>query len=81
MMISGPFVALVYLLVFGIMAFFAAQAVVNAGLRCKKSSYGDIVRHYFGPVQGTVAEVLLAVALMVAAISYIVGLADLLPVS
>lgn len=79
MMISGPIVALEFLLFFAIMAFFAAQAVVNAGLRSKKSSYGAIVRFYFGPVQGVVAEILLACALIVAAISYIVGLADLLP--
>ncbi|CDF32965.1 unnamed protein product [Chondrus crispus] len=81
MMISGPIVALQFLIVFAIMAFFSAQAVVNAGLRSKKSSYGAIVRHYFGPIQGTIAEILLACALIVAAISYIVGLADLLPVS
>lgn len=80
MMISGPIVALEFLVLFAIMAIFAAQAVVNAGLRCQKSSYGEIVRHFFGPVQGTIAEVLLSVALIVAAISYIVGLVDLLPV-
>lgn len=79
MMISGPIVALQFLIFFAIMAFFAAQAVVNAGLRSKKSNYADIVRHYFGSVQGTIADVLLAIALIVAAISYIVGLVDLLP--
>ncbi|CAN8069394.1 unnamed protein product [Agarophyton chilense] len=79
MMISGPIVAMQFIGIFAVMAFISAQAVVNAGLRCNKSSYDDIIRHYFGPVQGLVAEILLAVALMVAAISYIVGLADLLP--
>lgn len=81
MMISGPLVALEFLVIFAIMAFFAAQAVVNAGLRSKKSSYAAIVTHYFGQTQGFIAEILLSVALLVAAISYIVGLVDILPVS
>eukprot|EP00178_Gracilaria_changii_P012367 TRINITY_DN34_c0_g1_i2.p1 TRINITY_DN34_c0_g1~~TRINITY_DN34_c0_g1_i2.p1 ORF type:complete len:451 (+),score=66.60 TRINITY_DN34_c0_g1_i2:4331-5683(+) len=79
MMISGPIVAMQFIGIFAVMAFISAQAIVNAGLRCGKSSYDDIVRHYFGFGQGLVAEILLAVALIVAAISYIVGLADLLP--
>lgn len=81
MMISGPIIALQFLVIFAIMAFVSAQAIVNAGLRVGKSSYDDIVRHYFGPVDGMIAEILLAIALIVAAISYIVGLAGLLPVS
>lgn len=79
MMISGPLVALEFLVFFCIMAFFAGQSIVNAGLRCKKSTYGDIIRFYFGPAAGFIAEVLLSLALAVAAISYIVGLVDLLP--
>lgn len=81
MMISGPIVALEFLVIFGIMAFFSANAIVNAGLRCQKSSYGAIVKYFFGATQGIIAEILLAMALIVAAISYIVGLVDLLPVS
>lgn len=80
MMLSGPVVSLLFLFVFALMAIQAAQAVVNAGLRSKKSSYGAIVRYYFGPWQGTIVEILLSIALIVAAISYIVGLVDLLPV-
>lgn len=81
MMTSGPLIALFMMVLFGVMAFFAAQAVANAGLRCRRSSYDAIVRFYFGTYEGIIAEILLAVALLVAAISYIVGLADLLPVS
>lgn len=62
------------------MAIQAAQAVVSAGLKTKKSSYSAIVTHYFGPLQGSLAETLLSVALIVSAISYVVGLVDLLPV-
>lgn len=81
MMLSGPIVAIEFLVIFAIMAYFAAQAVVDAGIRCNKSTYSEIVRFYFGTSQGIFADVLLSLALAVAAISYIVGLADLLPVS
>lgn len=79
MMVSGPLVSLFMLVLFAVMSYFAAQSVVNAGLRCKKSSYAEIVRYYFGNVQGIVCDTLLSVALAVAAISYIVGLRDLMP--
>lgn len=61
------------------MAYFAAQAVISAGLRCKRSSYAAIVRFHLGSGEGMLAEILLSVALIVAAISYIVGLVELLP--
>lgn len=80
MSIAGPGIALDFLLLFAIMAYFAAQAVIRAGLAAKKSTYAEIVRTYFGPVCGFIVNILLSLALIVAAISYIVGLADLLPV-
>lgn len=80
MYLSGPVVAFCFLLIFGLMSYIASQAVVRAGEASGKSSYSAIIRYYFGPSQGLVIELLLAVALIVAAISYIVGLADLLPV-
>lgn len=79
MMVSGPIVSLELLIFFAIMAFIGAQAVVNAGVRCQKSTYAQIIKHYFGEIEGVIAEVLLAVALIVSAISYIVGLVDLIP--
>jgi amino acid permease len=79
MMVGGPLVTLGMLLLFAVMAFVAGQAVVHAGLRARKSSYAAIVRDAFGAAAGTVAEVLLSVALLVAAVSYICGLSDLIP--
>lgn len=79
MMVAGPIPALTLLVLFAVVSYFTAEAVVNAGIRCRKSSYADIVRYYFGDVQGAVCDILLSVALAVAAISYIVGLRDLLP--
>lgn len=80
MYLSGPILALCFLFVFGAMAYVASQAIVRAGQVSGKSTYSTIIRHYFGKSQGLVIELLLAIALIVAAISYIVGLADLLPV-
>lgn len=80
MFIAGPIPALVFLTAFGVMAYMTAQAVLRAGVASQKSNYTTIVRHYFGNFQGSLAEILLSVALIVAAISYVVGLADLLPV-
>jgi hypothetical protein len=73
MEIGGPLVTLLLLTVFAVMAFFAGQAVVNAGIRAKRSSYAGIVTDAFGPTAGLFAEFLLSAALLVAAISYIVG--------
>lgn len=80
MMISGPVISLEFLIIFGIMAFVAAQAIVRAGLQARRSSYSAIVQHFFGFVPGVLVDILLSTALLVAAISYIVGLSDLLPV-
>lgn len=80
MSIAGPVIAIVFLVVFGCMAFLAAQFVLGAGVICQKSGYAAIIRHYFGPFYGSLMDALLAIALAVAAISYIVGLAELLPV-
>jgi solute carrier family 38 (sodium-coupled neutral amino acid transporter), member 7/8 len=79
MMVGGPLVTLDLLTLFAVMAFFAGQAVVRAGLRARKASYAAIVRDAYGPGAGTFAEVLLSVALLVAAVSYICGLSDLIP--
>lgn len=76
---SGPVLALFVLAFFGLMAVLSSRAVVRAGLRCARSSYADIVRTFFGRAQGAAAEILLALALALAAMSYIVGLAGLLP--
>lgn len=80
MKISGPVISVEFLIMFGIMAFVAAQAIVRAGLHTHRSSYSAIVHHFFGFVPGVFVDVLLSTALLVAAISYIVGLSELLPV-
>lgn len=80
MAISGPGVALFLLLFFAIIAFYAAQVIVLAGRSCQKSSYVSIVHFYFGAACARIVDSLISVALLVAAISYVVGLADLLPV-
>lgn len=80
MSIAGPVVALVSLVLFGVLAFIAAQAILRAGIASEQSTYSSIVRHYFGDFQGLLTDILLSVALIVAAISYVVGLSDLLPV-
>jgi amino acid permease len=79
MYIGGPFVVLLVLFAFAIAAFVSGQAIIEAGIRAKKSSYVDIVQHAFGVPASIVAEVLLTVALLVAGISYIVGLSEILP--
>jgi amino acid permease len=79
MAVGGPVATAGLLVVFAGVSFYAGQAVVDAGVRAKTSSYSAIVADAFGPVAGLAAETLLSVALLVAAISYIVGLADLLP--
>lgn len=80
MFIAGPVVALVCLVLLGVMAFIAAQSILQAGVVAQKSSYASIVRHFFGDFEGSLTDILLSIALIVAAISYVVGLADLLPV-
>lgn len=80
MKISGPVISLEFLLMFGIMAFVASQSIVRAGLHARRSSYSAIVYQFFGFVPGLFVDVLLSTALLVAAISYIVGLSELLPV-
>lgn len=80
MFIAGPVVALVFLVLFGVLAFIAAQAILRAGIASGKSTYSSIVRHHFGDFQGSLTDILVSVALTVAAISYVVGLSELLPV-
>jgi amino acid permease len=79
MYIGGPVVVLVSLVAFGFGAYLSGQAIIDAGIRAKKSSYVGIVQHAFGGPASIFAEVLLTVALLVAGISYIVGLSEILP--
>ena len=79
MMLSGPVISFLLLLSFSVMAYFAAQAIVNAGIKCGKSTYAEIVEFYLGKSHGVFCDTLLSCALAVAAISYIVGLRDLMP--
>lgn len=79
LMIGGPVPTFAMLILFAVVAFFAGQAVVHAGLRWKRSTYELIVGESLGTTVGIVAEAFLSIALLVAAISYIVGLAELLP--
>lgn len=79
MMVSGPVVSFSLLLSFGVMSYIAADAIVQAGRRCSKSSYAAIVEAYLGKTHGVICNILLSCALAVAAISYIVGLRDLMP--
>lgn len=81
MLVSGAIISLEFLLLFAIMAYASSQAIISAGIATKKSTYSAIAYHYFGSACGIFVDILLSIALLVAAISYIVGLADLLPVS
>lgn len=80
MKISGPVISIEFLIIFGIMAFIAAQSIVRAGLHARRSSYSAIVYDFFGFFPGLFVDILLCTALLVAAISYIVGISELLPV-
>lgn len=79
MFLAGPLLALQILFLFAFLSFYAAQTIVQAGRVAKQSSYPNIIRYFFGPIPAVFSQVLLSVALVVAAISYIVGLVDLLP--
>lgn len=79
MMLSGPVISFSLLLFFAVAAYFAAQSITNAGLKCAKSSYSEIVEFYMGKSHAVFCDTLLSCALAVAAISYIVGLRDLMP--
>jgi hypothetical protein len=79
MYIGGPAVVLTALVGFAGIAYLSGQAIIDAGIRSKKSSYADIVKNAYGTPAGIFAEILLTIALLVAGISYIVGLSEILP--
>mmetsp|Transcript_33398 Transcript_33398/g.131707 ORF Transcript_33398/g.131707 Transcript_33398/m.131707 type:complete len:444 (-) Transcript_33398:1930-3261(-) len=77
--ISGALVGMFMIVGLALMAVLASSSIMHAGFRFKKSSYTKIVAEAFGKKASVVAEVLLCACLFVAAVSYVVGLADLLP--
>ncbi len=79
MMVSGPVLSFFLLSFFAVASYFAAQGIVGAGLKSARSSYSQIVEYYLGKSHAIFCDILLSCALAVAAISYIVGLRDLMP--
>eukprot|EP00172_Hildenbrandia_rubra_P003391 Plantae.Rhodophyta-Hildenbrandia_rubra.ctg53962.p1 GENE.Plantae.Rhodophyta-Hildenbrandia_rubra.ctg53962~~Plantae.Rhodophyta-Hildenbrandia_rubra.ctg53962.p1 ORF type:complete len:429 (-),score=18.48 Plantae.Rhodophyta-Hildenbrandia_rubra.ctg53962:355-1641(-) len=77
--ISGPLWGMLLLVFSGVLSSLAAKAIYDAGRIVNKSSYAGITRSILGGHAGVVAEIMLALSLLFAAITYIVGLADLLP--
>ncbi|KAA8496856.1 putative sodium-coupled neutral amino acid transporter 8 [Porphyridium purpureum] len=76
---AGVLPILGLLVLLGAIATKAAASIIQAGRRCECSSYNGIMSAYFGAFAGHVCESLLALCLALAAMSYIVGLADMLP--
>lgn len=79
MMVSGPIVSYSLLTFFAIASYYAAQFIVSAGLKSTMSTYSKIVEFYLGKSHALFCDILLSCALAVAAISYIVGLRDMMP--
>lgn len=77
--ISGALVGMFMIVGLALMAVLASSSIMHAGFRFRKSSYTKIVAEAFGKRASVFAEVLLCACLFVAAVSYVVGLADLLP--
>ena len=77
--ISGPIWGIALLLLTGALSMHAAQAIYEAGRESGKTTYAGIARAVLGIPAGAISEFLIAISLLLAAITYVVGIADLLP--
>ena len=76
---GGPFFGLISLLLIGGLALASAEVFVAAARRHSQTSYSGVVERAFGRTVGKIALTLVNVCIFVAAVSYIVGIAENLP--
>lgn len=77
--ISGGLIGVVLIVLLGALAVIAGNSIMHAGLCVQRSTYNGIVTVAFGKRVGAIHELLLMLCLFVSAVSYVVGLADIVP--